>query len=178
MIGETDQLRAATRCGAKTRAGGVCQAPAMRNGRCHKHGGKVRLNMRNQNAVTHGRRREDTIQEKRFARLLIAECRDLLREIKASHRAFMRRAIAQLREERLNGQIAKGPQRVSWNKGIRMRWSDARKPLRAFGAQNFLGRSQHAFCATPSPFRALRSQHGSAALVSLGAFVFQPVFLP
>ena len=26
-------------CGAKTRAGGSCQAPAMRNGRCRIHGG-------------------------------------------------------------------------------------------------------------------------------------------
>lgn len=27
-------------CGAKTRAGGVCHAPAMKNGRCRIHGGK------------------------------------------------------------------------------------------------------------------------------------------
>lgn len=30
---------AAARCGAGTRAGGACQAPAMRNGRCRMHGG-------------------------------------------------------------------------------------------------------------------------------------------
>jgi hypothetical protein len=29
----------AVRCGAKTRAGGQCKAPAMRNGRCRMHGG-------------------------------------------------------------------------------------------------------------------------------------------
>jgi hypothetical protein len=28
------------RCGAKTRRGSACQAPAMRNGRCRLHGGK------------------------------------------------------------------------------------------------------------------------------------------
>jgi len=30
----------AARCGAKTRQGGACQAPAMANGRCRLHGGK------------------------------------------------------------------------------------------------------------------------------------------
>jgi len=30
----------APRCGAKTRKGTACQAPAMRNGRCQLHGGK------------------------------------------------------------------------------------------------------------------------------------------
>jgi glucans biosynthesis protein len=32
--------RAAPRCGAKTRLGGCCAQPAMRNGRCRFHGGK------------------------------------------------------------------------------------------------------------------------------------------
>jgi hypothetical protein len=31
---------AAPRCGARTRAGGCCRQPAMRNGRCRLHGGK------------------------------------------------------------------------------------------------------------------------------------------
>jgi hypothetical protein len=31
---------AAPRCGARTRAGGSCQQPAMPNGRCRLHGGK------------------------------------------------------------------------------------------------------------------------------------------
>lgn len=30
----------APRCGAKTRSGTPCQAPAMKNGRCRLHGGK------------------------------------------------------------------------------------------------------------------------------------------
>lgn len=30
----------APRCGAKTRSGTPCQAPAMKNGRCRMHGGK------------------------------------------------------------------------------------------------------------------------------------------
>jgi hypothetical protein len=81
----------------------------MRNGRCHKHGGKVRLNLRNQNAVTHGRRRESAIMEKRFFRKLMTGGRDLLREVKASHRAFMAQAIAQLRQDRLNQKKAQSP---------------------------------------------------------------------
>lgn len=32
--------RACRRCGARTRRGTRCQAPAMRNGRCRLHGGK------------------------------------------------------------------------------------------------------------------------------------------
>ena len=31
--------RTAPRCGARTRAGWPCKAPAMRNGRCYRHGG-------------------------------------------------------------------------------------------------------------------------------------------
>ena len=30
----------ATRCGARTKSGGICSQPAMRNGRCRFHGGK------------------------------------------------------------------------------------------------------------------------------------------
>jgi len=33
-------FRKAPRCGAKTRRGTPCQAPAMANGRCRMHGGK------------------------------------------------------------------------------------------------------------------------------------------
>jgi glucans biosynthesis protein len=32
------QAQAALRCGAKTRSGIPCRAPAMRNGRCRMHG--------------------------------------------------------------------------------------------------------------------------------------------
>ena len=37
--GPPGSLGLAARCGAKTRAGGACQAPAMANGRCRIHGG-------------------------------------------------------------------------------------------------------------------------------------------
>lgn len=32
--------QSAPRCGARTRSGGACRSPAMRNGRCRLHGGK------------------------------------------------------------------------------------------------------------------------------------------
>jgi hypothetical protein len=35
-----DRARAAPRCGARTRRGTSCMAPAMKNGRCMFHGGK------------------------------------------------------------------------------------------------------------------------------------------
>lgn len=44
-------------CGAKTRAGGLCKAPAMANGRCRVHGGKStgpKNQAGNTNAKTHG----------------------------------------------------------------------------------------------------------------------------
>lgn len=34
------KAQAAPRCGARTRSGSPCRAPAMRNGRCQMHGGK------------------------------------------------------------------------------------------------------------------------------------------
>ena len=34
-----DPLASSPRCGARTRAGGTCQSPAMPNGRCRMHGG-------------------------------------------------------------------------------------------------------------------------------------------
>ena len=34
-------MHAAPRCGAKTRRGTPCQSPAMANGRCRMHGGKL-----------------------------------------------------------------------------------------------------------------------------------------
>lgn len=89
MIGNASALNAAARCRAKTKAGMDCRAPAMRNGCCHKHGGKVRQNLYNRNAVTHGRRRRRVVAEKRLMREMLAQGREMLRAIKAAHRAEM-----------------------------------------------------------------------------------------
>lgn len=47
----------AKECGAKTRAGGQCKAPAMKNGRCRVHGGKstgAKVQNTATNAIKHG----------------------------------------------------------------------------------------------------------------------------
>ncbi len=40
MAGDDYPMNRAPRCGARTRAGTPCKAPALRNGRCRLHGGK------------------------------------------------------------------------------------------------------------------------------------------
>jgi hypothetical protein len=40
-IGQGARLALNPKCGAKTRSGGLCRAPAMANGRCRLHGGKT-----------------------------------------------------------------------------------------------------------------------------------------
>ena len=70
-------LHQAPRCGAKTRQGSSCQAPAMRNGRCRMHGGKsTGAPKGNQNAFKHGRYVADAIEGRR-------EISGLLRAMKA-----------------------------------------------------------------------------------------------
>ncbi len=58
----------AKHCGAKTRAGGRCKAPAMANGRCRVHGGSStgpdKPNTAN-NAATHGIYQKHLTQEER-----------------------------------------------------------------------------------------------------------------
>lgn len=51
----------AKRCGAKTRKGTPCMCPAMQNGRCYKHGGKVVKQMGEDNGrYIDGRYSKDT----------------------------------------------------------------------------------------------------------------------
>ncbi len=51
------------RCGAKTRRGGSCQAPPMKNGRCRVHGGKSRPPGPGHHAYKHGRQSKLKIPE-------------------------------------------------------------------------------------------------------------------
>jgi glucans biosynthesis protein len=72
----------APRCGAKTRAGGLCRQPAMKNGRCRLHGGKspgAPRGERNGN-YRHGLRTIEAIAERRHAAEVRRALRDLLRE--------------------------------------------------------------------------------------------------
>jgi hypothetical protein len=55
------------RCGAKTRSGGMCQSPAMPNGRCRLHGGWSQgPPFGNKNALKHGRYTAEAIAKRRW----------------------------------------------------------------------------------------------------------------
>jgi hypothetical protein len=54
------------RCGAKTRSKGICQSPAMPNGRCRLHGGWSQgPPFGNKNALKHGRYTAEAIAKRR-----------------------------------------------------------------------------------------------------------------
>ena len=81
-------LATVTRCGAKTRAGGCCAQPAMKNGRCRLHGGKStgprtaegRERCRRAN-WRHGLRSVQAIAERREATAKLRALRRLLAEL-------------------------------------------------------------------------------------------------
>jgi hypothetical protein len=78
-------MLASPRCGARTRAGGSCRAPAVRGKRrCRMHGGAPGSGAQNgnQNARRHGRFTGEAIAERRQIRELLGETRKLLQEMK------------------------------------------------------------------------------------------------
>jgi len=82
---DTGPMRASRRCGAKTRSGEACRAPAMRGKRrCRKHGGAKGSGApeRNQNARKHGRFTGDVVAERKQIQALLGEARKLLQEMK------------------------------------------------------------------------------------------------
>jgi hypothetical protein len=73
------------RCGAKTRVGGTCQGPAMRNGRCRMHGGastgpRTAAGLERMRAAktTHGQRTAEMEQLRAMVRELKAAARRLV----------------------------------------------------------------------------------------------------
>jgi hypothetical protein len=81
----TAAMRASRRCGAKTRHGGACRSPAMRNKkRCRMHGGATNSGAprANRNAHKHGLFTRDAIAERRQIRALLGETRMFLEEMK------------------------------------------------------------------------------------------------
>ena len=69
------------RCGAKTRAGTSCKAPAMKNGKCYLHGGKsTGAPKGNQNALKHGYYTKDSIEHRRYIRKLIKDSQELFND--------------------------------------------------------------------------------------------------
>lgn len=69
-----------TDCGAKTRKGGRCRQPAMKNGRCRLHGGKS-LSGAAHGRYCHGMRTKETIEMRREFAELMRETRELMGEI-------------------------------------------------------------------------------------------------
>jgi uncharacterized protein YjcR len=72
------------RCGAKTRRGGECQAPAIREKRrCRLHGGlSTGAPKGNQNAFKHGRYTAKAIAQRKQTRALLRTFRELVAEVR------------------------------------------------------------------------------------------------
>jgi hypothetical protein len=81
----TSPMLAGPRCGARTRSGGSCRAPAVRGKRrCRMHGGVPRSGAprRNRNARKHGLFTRDEIAGRKQARAVLDDAWKLLREMK------------------------------------------------------------------------------------------------
>jgi hypothetical protein len=75
-------MHRAGRCGAKTRKGTPCEAPAIRGKtRCRMHGGKSPGRPQ-----IHGRYAKANIEKRRSWRRLLRELRQTLHAVEASHR--------------------------------------------------------------------------------------------
>jgi len=80
----TAPMRKSPRCGAKTRKGAPCQAPAVAGKRrCRLHGGAAGSGAPkgNQNALKHGHYSKDAIELRRHVRALIRQSQKLLEDM-------------------------------------------------------------------------------------------------
>lgn len=80
----TEAMRSSPRCGAKTRAGGPCQAPAVAGKqRCRMHGGSKGSGapLANKNALKHGAYTREARREKKFASDLVRSVRKLASDV-------------------------------------------------------------------------------------------------
>jgi hypothetical protein len=83
-IRNTGPMRASSRCGARTRSGQTCHAPALRGkARCRMHGGAAGSGAPpgNSNAVKHGFFTGEAFEERRLVRSLLREAEDFLRRL-------------------------------------------------------------------------------------------------
>ena len=78
----------APRCGAKTRKGTPCQAPAMKNGRCRLHGGKSTgpktsegIERIRQAHLKHGKYSKEYIQSRKEFNALLKILRESAKEV-------------------------------------------------------------------------------------------------
>lgn len=82
----TGPMQATQRCGAQTRHGEPCRAPALRGKkRCRMHGGAAGSGAPsgNGNAVKHGFFSREAIEERKFVRTVLSEAENLLRALPA-----------------------------------------------------------------------------------------------
>ncbi|MBR0774768.1 hypothetical protein JQ625_07995 [Bradyrhizobium diazoefficiens] len=82
-------MRTSRRCGARTRSGGFCRAPAVHGkARCRMHGGAARSGAPwgNRNARKHGVFTQDRLAERRAIRDLLGETLALLNELEEGTR--------------------------------------------------------------------------------------------
>ena len=80
----TEAMMASARCGAKTRAGTPCQAPAVAGkARCRMHGGARGSGapIGNRNALKHGNYTREKLEIRRELAQLMRDARETLREI-------------------------------------------------------------------------------------------------
>ena len=87
----TGPMQASPRCGARTRNGKTCRAPALRGKtRCRMHGGAAGSGapFGNGNAVKHGFFTSEAIDERRFVRTVLTEAENLLRQLPAGPEAI------------------------------------------------------------------------------------------
>lgn len=78
----------ASRCGAKTRKGTPCRAPAMKNGRCRLHGGKSTgpktpegIERIRQAHLKHGEYTKEAIAERKEFNALLRQLKESINEI-------------------------------------------------------------------------------------------------
>ena len=77
-----DAMHAAPRCGARTRRGTPCKAPAMANGRCRMHGGpSPGAPLGNRHAWKHGAYTREAIAQRREVAELTRTMRALTRQL-------------------------------------------------------------------------------------------------
>lgn len=80
----TGPMRASPRCGAKTRKGTPCQAPAVAGKtRCRMHGGAVGSGAPkgNQNALKHGMYTRENLELRKHIRTLLREGKQIIEEM-------------------------------------------------------------------------------------------------
>jgi len=84
-------FRTVPRCGAKTRKGSACMAPAMPNGRCRMHGGtstgprtEIGLARSMRANWKHGGYSAGAKHQAKLLRQLLHECRELCRDMTVS----------------------------------------------------------------------------------------------